>query len=389
MVRAMSLKRAVAVGVLCLFAGCGGAPSGSQGQNTPPQETEPDAGGSGGRGGMGGSSQPSKVDAALDVGSSPVLDAVGSVETSAFNPPDAIAVEPDTAPAADMTPPLGEFPMEAVKSAKFDQIGRVATHLEGPTYRDGSVYFASDGNGIVRADLTGKVFKYHPRLAPVGSYLLADGSMLWCDKGYTLVQIFPDGSVGALTTAAEHTQVDFCNDVTVDGAGNIYFTDARAGEIWRMDPAGAMVKVTAGHNYPNGVEVDRESKYLYFTTGSIQRLTIPASGTGFGSPQNVGGPDKVDGMAFDAWGNLWVAIYAGGVRVFDPEKKQVIVNVGPSGGNTNLVFGGPMGDVLYTTIANRGLFRATIPGVKGFLHPGAAKYTIKRMLDLKPVNDPL
>jgi hypothetical protein len=30
-----------------------------------------------------------------------------------------------------------------------------------------------------------------------------------------------------------------------------------------------------------------------------------------------------------------------------------------------------------------------MPGIRGFLHPGASKYTIKQMLDLKPVNDPL
>jgi gluconolactonase len=367
--------------VISMLMACGGGSSSSP-NATPPDDEAPDAEAAGGSGGQ---TVKPKADAAApdlaagtpDLGRPEIL----AVILDAYPP------APDVSP--DIAPPLGEFPLEAVKAGRFQQLSRVSTHTEGPSYRDGNVYFASDGNGLVRADATGKVFRYHPRLAPVGSYLLADGSLIVCDKGYTVVQVFPDGSVGALLTEAEHQRIDFCNDVTVDPRGNIYFTQARAGDIWRITPEGMLDKVTGGHDYPNGVEIDREGKYLYFSTRMLMRMTIPETGTGFGAPQAVG-PAGVDGMAFDAWGNLWVAIYNGGgeVRVLDVARRQTIATLDVPNA-TNLTFGGPGGDTVFVTGANRGLFRVTISGIRGFLHPGAPKYTIKRMLDLKPVDTPL
>ena len=151
-------------------------------------------------------------------------------------------------PARPRTPPhpSAPFPLEAVKGAKSTLFGRVGTHTEGPSYREGSVYFASDGNGLVRADETGKMFKYHPKLAPVGTYLLADGSMLVCDKGHTVVQVFKDGSVGSLFSAEDHNRIDFCNDLSIDAKGDIFFTNPHAGDIWRLTVAGTLDKVVGG-----------------------------------------------------------------------------------------------------------------------------------------------
>jgi gluconolactonase len=243
----------------------------------------------------------------------------------------------------------------------------------------------------VRADETGKVYRYHPRLAPVGTYLLADGSLLVCDKGYTVVQVFPDGSVGSLFSAADHNRIDFCNDLTVDAKGDVFFTNPHAGDVWRLTVAGALDKVVGGQDFPNGLEVDPKSEALYLAAGgALNRIALPATGNAFGPIQKVG-PGGADGMAFDAWGNLWLAIYARGeISVFDPARKQVIVTFSAgSSGVTNICFGGSGGDTVYTTVANKGLYRIPIAGVRGFLHPGAAKYTIKQMLDLKPVNEPL
>jgi sugar lactone lactonase YvrE len=286
-----------------------------------------------------------------------------------------------------MTP--GGFPLAAVKMAKAVAFAKVMTQTEGPSFRDGSVYFASDGNGLVRADASGKLWKYHPTLSPVGTYLLADGSILVCEKTYTVVQVFKDGHVASLFSAAEHAKVDFCNDLTVDARGDIYFSNPHANEVWRMSVAGVLDKVESGMDFPNGLEVDPASKYLYLAvTGALVRTALPDSGNTFPAPEKIG-PAGADGMAFDVWGHLWMAIYTdGSFSVFDPMTKMVIATV-PGGGPglTNITFAGE--GTIFSTVADHGLYKLSIPGVRGFLHPGAAKYAIKQMLDLQPVNDPL
>src|SRR5205814_3353987 len=129
---------------------------------------------------------------------------------------------------------------------------------------------------------TGKLFHYHPKLNPVGTYLLGDGSLLVCEKAYTVVQIFEDGSVAALMDAAQHQKVDFCNDLSIDGDGNIYFSNSHSGEVWRLSVAGALDRVLAGMNFPNGVEVDPKSEYLYVSGGGkLWSVALPKSGNSF------------------------------------------------------------------------------------------------------------
>jgi sugar lactone lactonase YvrE len=376
------MRRAELVGLLCLALGCGGSPKST---GTPPDET----GGEGGEGGAGGKVSP-RPDAAaavpLDSAAGPTDPDGGAPDVVPSNGAEAGPPPADANPSPDTAAPVGEFPLAAVKAGKVALFGKVGTHTEGPSFRDGSIYFASDGNGLVRADETGKVFKYHPRLVPVGTYLLADGSMLVCDKNQTVVQLFKDGSVGALLSAEDRKRADFCNDVAIDHKGDIFFTNPHAGDIWRLTVAGVMDKVAGGLGYCNGVEVDREGTSLYFSTsGGLFKIALPAAGTSFGAPQKVG-PGNADGLAFDVWGNLWLAEYVGSkLEVFDPVKKQVIASIA-AGGITNLCF---VDDLAYVTIANKGVAKVAIPGIRGFLHPGAARYDIKQMLDLKPVNDPL
>jgi sugar lactone lactonase YvrE len=266
-----------------------------------------------------------------------------------------------------------------VKAGKPVLLGRVNTQTEGPSFRDGSVYFASDGNGLVRVDDAGKLWKYHPRLAPVGTYLLADGSLLVCDKTYTIVQVFKDGSVGSLFSPADHAKADFCNDLSLDARGDVYFTNSHSGDVWRLSVAGALDKVVAGQDFPNGVEVDRAGSSLYLSAGgALWKIALP---------QKVG-PGGADGMAFDAWDHLWLSLYSTGqLAVWDPITRQTIASVPAGGtGSTNVCFAD---GAVYTTVANKGVYKVAIPGIRGFLHPGARQYTIKQMLDFKPVNDPL
>jgi sugar lactone lactonase YvrE len=283
-------------------------------------------------------------------------------------------------------PPVGAFPLAAVQAAKPTLYAATTARVEGPTWRAGDVFFAADGVGLMRADGAGKVFRYHPMLNPIGSFTLADDSLLVCDKQHVLVQIFSDGKVARLVDGG----TTFCNDITVDGAGNVFFSDSRAAAIMRLTPAGALSRWASARKYPNGLEIDREGKFLYFSDTGVNllfRVPIAADGTA-GAVESLG-PMIADGMAIDAWGNLWLAqVTAGIVMVYDPGKRQIIARIDAGGPQaTNLSFGGPQHDTLFTTVAGKGIMRVPV-GVRGFSHPGAAHYTVKAMLDLVPANTP-
>jgi sugar lactone lactonase YvrE len=306
-------------------------------------------------------------------------------------PPDAAAA-PVSAPDGGAAP-LGPFPLEALRAARPSLYVAAATHLEGPSWRNGELFFAADGDGwgLMRVDAGRKLYRYHPGLTPIGTTLLGDGSLLACDHKYFLVQVFPDGKVGVLP----HAGIDeaFCNDVAVDGTGNIFVTARRAGSIFRITPAGEVTRVAGGLDAPNGVEIDPQNRWLYFGggaggAGKVQRIALPASGTTFGPPEMVGKAGQPDGMAFDAWGNLWVAAWSSSqVIIFAPDK--TVLTTLPVGGVINLTFGGKDGDTLFIEEDNKGVFQlGPIPTLRGFLHPGAPHYTLAQMLDLSPTNQP-
>ena len=347
----------------------GATAAGGQGDTTP----APPAGGSGGIPAAGGN------DAAA--------------ETSAPATPDADSDATPDAPPATVMPPVGVFPLEAIKAAKAELYAKAGVHIEGPTWRDGEVFFAADGAGwgLMRVDANRKLYRYQPQLLPIGSALLADGSMLFGDHDLVVVQIFPDGKVAQVNTDFAGQAIEFANDLSVDGAGNIYTSARHTGFIYRISPAGEVVRVASGLNVPNGVEVDPSSKYLYFVEGTaIKRLSLPASGTAFGKPEMVIGGGQPDGMMFDAWGNLWFADWgAGHLVVIGPDGKT-ITTVASGGAPINLCAGGKDNDTIFVATDFKGIYKiGPIPGFRGFLHPGAAKYPIKKMLDLVPANTPV
>jgi gluconolactonase len=292
-------------------------------------------------------------------------------------PPPPIDAAPDSAPSP--------FPLDKVMMAKPELHAAIGGHIEGPSWRQGEVFFAAVGKGLVRIGADRKLYRYLPQLQPLGTYLLGDGSLLVCDARHTLVQVLRDGKVGVLGTGG------VCNDVTVDADGNIYFSDFQ-GSVYRLTPEGQQAKALS-LNKPNGLDVDPAGKYLYILPrpSDIYRVAITRDGP-MGTPQKVGQLDGVtDGCAFDEWGNLWASVYYGGkIAIFDTTKLQVIASIGAGGGGlTNLTFGGPGRDEVFTTVDDHGVYRIPV-GARGFAgHPGAAKYTIKSYLDMTPVNDPL
>ena len=138
---------------------------------------------------------------------------------------------------------------------------------------------------------------------------------------------------------------------------------------------------------------DPASRFLYIISGNrVLRAALPIAGGGFGPVETVITLEgNGDGCAFDAWGQLWVAVHdAGRLAIVDVARRQLVTSIGAGGTSvTNVSFGGANHDEVFTTVSSNGVFRIPV-GARGFAgHRGAPRYTPKRMLDITPANEPV
>lgn len=177
------------------------------------------------------------------------------------------------------------------------------------------------------------------------------------------------------------------NDVALDLAGNIYFSDPGSsnakqptGSIYRYDVnARKLSQLDTELAYPNGLAVTPDQKQLCLAESARYRLLIydlTADGsvtsrrTLIDFPQKtedniVGGPFDPDGMIFDAAGRLYVGMWIGGVINVVEVPSGKLLRQYDAGGkqSTNCHF---HGGYLYTTVAAKeAVFRLKL-GVEGF-----------------------
>jgi sugar lactone lactonase YvrE len=216
-----------------------------------------------------------------------------------------------------------------------------------------------------------------------------------------LLEFTPGGKVNVLAERFEDKPLRVLNDLCVDAAGNVYWTDPQSGDpkkpdgnVFRLTPDGVVSRIATGLAYPNGIEVDPESKYLYVIESAskkILRYDLPRPAEPLGKPMlfytlKTGG----DGCAFDARGRFWVTDFsAGEIAVLSPRGKYLGGVKVPAKAISNVTFGGPKRDTLFVTTGTPdGVFRIPV-GIEGFkLHPGA-KYKVLRQLDVKVLDEPL
>jgi sugar lactone lactonase YvrE len=143
------------------------------------------------------------------------------------------------------------------------------------------------------------------------------------------------------------------------------------GSIYRISPAGTVECIDTGFTIPNGFAVDAASRCIFIAdspTSTVFRYDLRNSPT---TPRiawlkidpAIGFPD---GMAVDAEGFLWVALYGGGrVQRYAPDATLHSEIMLPTRNVTACAFGGPEGRDLYISTAKdsvRGLFRTVSRG---------------------------
>lgn len=290
------------------------------------------------------------------------------------------------APQASAEEPGGELARK-LAAARFDRYAEAQGYSEGPTWRKGEVFFCS--GALLRVDEKKDVHKYL-ELSPAGTVLRADGHLLVADNKYhAILDVSPEGKVGVLADRADNHPLRSLNDLTADARGNIYWTDPdgsseknRVGHVYRLRPDGRVDLIGSGLAFPNGIEVDPASKFLYVIESrskQILRYPLPDDRDLLGKPEvfcDLGGSGG-DGCVFDAAGNLWVADFhrpdtgKGRITVLSPEGKALAHLPVPAKVVSNIAFGGPNHDEIFCTTGDPpGVFHARV-GVKGFAgHPG-------------------
>jgi gluconolactonase len=174
---------------------------------------------------------------------------------------------------------------------------------------------------------------------PNGLAPATDGSVWVANFGKRrLEKMRADGQTEVVLSEIEGRPLGQVNFILLDQAGRLWVTvstehtpfinafrpDIADGSIILIDGNHARV-VADGLGFPNEVRLDASEEYLYVaeTTGRrISRFSVHPNGNL--GPRETFGPEKLepgfpDGIAFDSFGNLWIAMVIGeAVLALDP-----------------------------------------------------------------------
>lgn len=269
-----------------------------------------------------------------------------------------------------------------------DDLSRPECVLAG---RDGTLWCSDDRGGVLRIAPDGhRTLLGTMQGAPNGFALERQGSAVIAniDDG-TVYRIFPDGRTEPLLASFEGRPLKAPNFVLRDGE-RLWITvstlhEPRREAVVRGIADGFVLCLengrarlaAGGFCFTNEVRVDRARQHLYVAEtgrGRVLRLPLAADGT-CGAPETLG-PEtlfpgaRIDGLAFDADGNLWVTeVSRNGIFVIAPDGACRKVFEDPAGAvvkfPASLCFAGPDLRTVYigtTQMKRLATFRAPVAG---------------------------
>lgn len=217
---------------------------------------------------------------------------------------------------------------------------------------------------------------------PVGAVAPRAGGGLVCAvrEGFALV----DAAAGALAASPESRTIDDrlrdaplrMNDGAVDPrgrfwAGSMAWEDAPAppaagsppaGALYRLDPDGTVGEQLAGVGISNGLGWSPEGDRCYYVdsvTGRVDAFAFDLDAGALGARTTLAeieGGAAPDGLAVDADGCVWVALWGGWeVRRLTPAGVVDRVVELPGAHVSTCAFGGPGLRTLYVSVSQQGL----------------------------------
>ena len=236
---------------------------------------------------------------------------------------------------------------------------------EGPAVdRAGNVFLVSRWTGrVVRVDPSGQVSDLvQTGGKPQSVALLESGDLLLADaRNHALQRISPTGKVTTVAASVRGAPFLGPNDLVVADKGVVYMTDPgldmeAPGQIVRIEiDSGQTVVVAEGFRFPNGVTITADGRFLFVSesvTHRILRFEVKEQGRSLGPPECFYqfADHHPDGIAFDADGNLLVAMCGGGTLEVISPRGVLVASIATGGRNTtNCVFGGDDFQTLYVT----------------------------------------
>lgn len=260
---------------------------------------------------------------------------------------------------------------------------------EGPALApDGSIYFSDIPAALtLRFDPeTGETTTVEENSGNANGLMFdQDGVLIACRHGAREVSSWsPERGPERFRPAASQTyqgnKLNSPNDLDIDKAGNIYFTDPRYGnrDSMEMEAEGVyfqskesdgastmkpLLRLDADFERPNGIALSSDESILYVSDMSANRIyayDVDSPGKVSNKREfarlNDGKGGGCDGMCVDHQGRL----YAAGqnkVWVFEPTG-QLVATIAVAKPTINVTFGAD-NKTLYIT-ANKGLYRITL-----------------------------
>ncbi|RYG42202.1 MAG: SMP-30/gluconolactonase/LRE family protein, partial [Chitinophagaceae bacterium] len=196
------------------------------------------------------------------------------------------------------------------------------------------------------------------------------GNIIACaDENNELWEISISKKTKILLTDFEGKKLNGPNDLWIDGAGGIYFTDPYyQRDYWtRTKPEQpgrylyyferATKKITivdTAFTQPNGIIGSSDGKYLYVADiGASKTYRYNIDGNGRLSNRVLFVDQGSDGMTLDNKGNLYLT--GKGVTIYDPSGKKIMNIPVPESWTGNVCFGGKDKNILFIT-ASKSVF---------------------------------
>lgn len=263
---------------------------------------------------------------------------------------------------------------------------------EGPaTDAKGNLYFSDiPNNRIQMLDVRGQLTVFAEPSGHCNGLMVSGDQLLACEMDGRLKQFsLTDRTETVLADSYEDHRFNAPNDLVIDQAGGVYFTDPRfrAPEPWPQgkeavyycDSDGVVTRLIDDRTAPNGVILSVDEKTLYVIPSMEKTMwAYPVEAPGkLGAGKefchlkqaegqtNAGG----DGLTIDVIGNLYITS-ALGLQVFDASGKALGIITFPEQ-PANVTFGGTDLKTLYVT-ARKSLY-AVETEARGHVFPGRPK----------------
>lgn len=206
---------------------------------------------------------------------------------------------------------------------KLQKLADWPFYTEGPAIDSEGNYYCTtlSGGSILKIDTYGKITEWAKSVCPNGQIILPDGNHLVCDsKTGHVVRFDAKGNFIKNETPKilRGVEVYVPNDLIVDKAGNLYFTDSirHTGKVCYLGHDGQEAIIADNLDYPNGLVFSHDEQILYVVESyknRILKLNIQKIGeieVFANLPSNTeGGYNLPDGLALNTNGDMAVAHY--------------------------------------------------------------------------------